>query len=78
MFFCLWCCSSLLSPIVPIRAQQSALLQKGVPCETRQLPLGDMIWVARRLDAPAPEAMVGYIIERKTAPDLAHSILDGR
>lgn len=66
------------SPIVPICAQQSALLQKGVSCETRQLPLGDMVWVAKRKDAPAPEVLLGYIIERKTASDLAYSIVDGR
>ncbi|CAM9335655.1 unnamed protein product, partial [Discosporangium mesarthrocarpum] len=57
---------------------QSALLQKGVACETRQLPLGDMIWVARRKDAQAPEVLLGYIVERKTASDLASSIVDGR
>ena len=57
---------------------QSALLQKGVPCETRQLPLGDMLWVARRKDDPTSEVLLGYIIERKTASDLASSIVDGR
>lgn len=57
---------------------QSALLQKGVPCETRQLPLGDMLWVARRKDEPASEVLLGYIVERKTASDLASSIIDGR
>ncbi|CAM9328386.1 unnamed protein product, partial [Laminaria digitata] len=59
-------------------SMQSALLQKGVPCETRQLPLGDMLWVARREDDPASEVLLGYIVERKTASDLASSIVDGR
>lgn len=57
---------------------QSALLQKGVPCETRQLPLGDMLWIAKREDDPASEVLLGYIVERKTASDLASSIIDGR
>lgn len=57
---------------------QSALLQKGVACETRQLPVGDMLWVARCNDAHAPEVVLGYIVERKTATDLASSIIDGR
>lgn len=57
---------------------QSTLLQKGVRCETRQLPLGDMLWIARRSDDPTSEVLLGYIVERKTAPDLASSIVDGR
>ncbi|CAN0080043.1 unnamed protein product, partial [Hapterophycus canaliculatus] len=57
---------------------QSSLLQKGVRCETRQLPLGDMLWIARRTDDPTSEVLLGYIVERKTASDLASSIIDGR
>ena len=59
-------------------ALQSTLLQKGVRCETRQLPLGDMLWIARRRDDPTSEVLLGYIVERKTASDLASSIIDGR
>ncbi|CAM9782172.1 unnamed protein product [Ectocarpus fasciculatus] len=57
---------------------QSSLLQKGIRCETRQLPLGDMLWIARRRDDPTSEVLLGYIVERKTASDLASSIIDGR
>ncbi|CAN0494382.1 unnamed protein product [Ectocarpus sp. 8 AP-2014] len=57
---------------------QSSLLQKGIRCETRQLPLGDMVWIARRGDDPTSEVLLGYIVERKTASDLASSIIDGR
>lgn len=57
---------------------KSALLQRGVLCETRQLPLGDMLWVARREDDPASEVLLGFIVERKTPTDLASSIVDGR
>lgn len=64
--------------LVEYACLQSALLQKGVPCETRQLPLGDMLWVARREDNPTSEVLLGYIVERKTASDLASSIVDGR
>eukprot|EP00752_Nemacystus_decipiens_P012538 g11106.t1 len=59
-------------------SMQSTLLQKGVRCETRQLPLGDMLWIARRRDDPTSEVLLGYIVERKTASDLASSIIDGR
>ncbi|CAM9424939.1 unnamed protein product, partial [Scytosiphon promiscuus] len=59
-------------------SMQSSLLQKGVRCETRQLPLGDMLWIARREDDPTSEVLLGYIVERKTASDLASSIVDGR
>ncbi|CAM9249782.1 unnamed protein product [Ectocarpus sp. 4 AP-2014] len=57
---------------------QSSLLQKRIRCETRQLPLGDMLWIARRRDDPTSEVLLGYIVERKTASDLASSIIDGR
>ncbi|CAM9433853.1 unnamed protein product [Pylaiella littoralis] len=59
-------------------SMQSTLLQKGIPCETRQLPLGDMLWIARRKDDPTSEVLLGYIVERKTVSDLASSIIDGR
>lgn len=64
--------------LAAVVAPQSTLLQQGVRCETRQLPLGDMLWIARRRDDPTSEVLLGYIVERKTASDLASSIIDGR
>ena len=67
-----------------------ALRQKGVHVEVRALPLGDMMWVVRRpaadgcpgLESPPSrhdqEYVLDFIIERKTAEDLACSIKDGR
>lgn len=77
------CCTTPLDHFKPsylaVRGPpQSSLLQKGVRCETRQLPLGDMLWIARRRDDPTSEVLLGYIVERKTASDLASSIIDGR
>jgi crossover junction endonuclease MUS81 len=67
------------------------LRQLGVPCELRNLELGDFLWVARRKgsekyeegrkgsDALATEEIVlDTLIERKREDDLAASILDGR
>lgn len=59
----------------------SRLLQ-GARAESRQLPLGDMVWVAR----PGPgaaragdvEHVLGYVVERKRMQDLAASVFDGR
>lgn len=66
------------APLAVCGLPQSSLLQKGVRCETRQLPLGDMLWIAKRPDDPTSEVLLGYIVERKTASDLASSIIDGR
>ena len=52
------------------------LTQKGVICETRQLEVGDFTWVAR--DAHGGEVVLGCVVERKTAGDLAKSITGGR
>ncbi|GAA5905022.1 hypothetical protein JCM6882_002420 [Rhodosporidiobolus microsporus] len=68
--------------------------QLGVPVERRMLPLGDMLWVAKRWDAerdrPVEAAGVGpggggkgdvvldAIVERKRLDDLCSSIIDGR
>lgn len=52
--------------------------------EQRMLPLGDMIWIAKRkLSAHGPrsgadEAVLDCIVERKRLDDLCSSILDGR
>ena len=34
---------------------ESALLQRGVACETRTVSLGDMLWVARSSSDPTDE-----------------------
>jgi len=61
---------------------QSKLLQCGVKCEIRTLPIGDMLWIARGFHKKYPsrslEVNLGTIIERKTADDLASSIYGTR
>jgi crossover junction endonuclease MUS81 len=49
----------------------------GVSVEVRALPLGDVLWIARRAGADA-EWVCPYIVERKTANDLRASISDAR
>ena len=67
-----------------------ALRGRGVQVEVRPLPLGDMMWIVRRvqnsssagLTSPPPcperEYVLDFIVERKTAEDLASSVKDGR
>lgn len=59
------------------------LKAKGVLVDRKMLPLGDMIWVARRygLDGePTGEEdiVLDAIVERKRLDDLCKSIIDGR
>lgn len=57
------------------------LAARGVLVETRALRLGDMCWVARRLDPQGDEGdecVLDYVIERKRLDDLCSSIRDGR
>lgn len=57
------------------------LERKGVKVETRALRLGDMCWVARRLDAygaEEDECVLDFVVERKRLDDLCASIRDGR
>ena len=57
----------------------SRLLQANIPCEKVQLPLGDMLWVARRKRlGHEVDFVTNFIVERKTMADLALSIIDGR
>ena len=44
--------------------------------ETRQLSVGDFVWIAR--DQNGKELLLPYIIERKRMDDLGSSIKDGR
>lgn len=58
-----------------------ALEAKGVKVETRALRLGDMCWIARRLDGlggEEDEVVLDYVVERKRLDDLCSSIKDGR
>lgn len=57
------------------------LLSKGVKVETRALRLGDMCWIARRIDGMGgeeDECVLDYVVERKRLDDLCSSIKDGR
>lgn len=58
-----------------------ALAAKGVKVETRSLRLGDICWIARRLDGlggEEDECVLDYVVERKRLDDLCTSIRDGR
>jgi ERCC4 domain len=54
-----------------VQAAQASMLQSGVECHVRSLPLGDMLWVARKRGyasgTPGSEVLLGYVVERKTA-----------
>jgi ERCC4-type nuclease len=58
------------------------LVKEGLDCEQEALPLGDIIWVARRIDGggePGEDQVVlDWVIERKRLDDLVSSITDGR
>lgn len=57
------------------------LSAKGIKVETRALRLGDMCWIARRLDGiggEEDECVLDYVVERKRLDDLCSSIKDGR
>lgn len=60
-----------------------ALKAKGVEVDRKMLPLGDMIWVARRIGRDDEETreddiVLDAIVERKRLDDLCNSIMDGR
>eukprot|EP00756_Hemistasia_phaeocysticola_P001068 Hpha_TRINITY_DN10777_c0_g1::TRINITY_DN10777_c0_g1_i1::g.43794::m.43794/K08991/MUS81; crossover junction endonuclease MUS81 len=65
-----------------LRRSHTAFLKhlrgKSVACESRQLPLGDFVWIATSPDAPGREVVLDLIIERKRASDLASAIITGR
>ena len=54
---------------------QAKLQMSGIPCEQRNLPIGDMAWMARSGDT---EIMLGTIVERKEVNDLASSLFGTR
>jgi ERCC4-type nuclease len=51
------------------------LQMSGVPSEKRNLPIGDMAWIAR---SGTTEIMLGTIVERKEVNDLASSLFGTR
>jgi len=62
-------------------SMQASLLNLGVDCEQRSLPIGDMLWISRGkhpVTGVEVEVMLGTIVERKTAEDLASSIFGSR
>lgn len=57
------------------------LADKGVKLETRALRLGDVCWIAKRLDGlggEEDECVLDYVLERKRLDDLCSSMRDGR
>jgi crossover junction endonuclease MUS81 len=57
------------------------LADKGVKLETRALRLGDVCWIATRLDGyggEEDECVLDYVLERKRLDDLCSSMRDGR
>lgn len=58
--------------------------REGVRVDGKMMPLGDMIWVARRVDpvtkrpTGADDVVLDAIVERKRLDDLCNSIIDGR
>ncbi|CCF58517.1 hypothetical protein KAFR_0E03660 [Kazachstania africana CBS 2517] len=53
------------------------LATKGIKSDIRQLPLGDIVWVAKNIRTGS-ECLLNTIIERKRLDDLAYSIRDNR
>lgn len=59
------------------------LSKLGVKVDRKMLPLGDMLWVARKVDATGKptgedDVVLDAIVERKRLDDLCSSIIDGR
>ncbi|GAA5982197.1 hypothetical protein JCM10908_004779 [Rhodotorula pacifica] len=58
--------------------------REGVRVDGKMMPLGDMIWVARKVDpvtkrpTGADDVVLDAIVERKRLDDLCSSIIDGR
>ncbi|GAA5876587.1 hypothetical protein JCM1840_000818 [Sporobolomyces johnsonii] len=57
--------------------------REGVPVDQKMLPLGDMLWVARKVDGAGrptgeQDVVLDAIVERKRLDDLCSSIIDGR
>ena len=53
----------------------------GIPCEVKQLPIGDMAWIAQGTDSNGnvqAQLLLGTIIERKTIEDLKASLFGTR
>jgi len=57
---------------------QKKLKKKKVYAETRSLPIGDFVWIARNKRDSSKEFVLDLICERKRSSDLASSIKDDR
>lgn len=67
---------------------ESAMAERGVPCELRALELGDVVWTARARAGVSGaqaeawhrigEVVLDVVVERKRLDDLTSSIVDGR
>jgi ERCC4-type nuclease len=76
--------------LIDIREQwceymQAQCTMSGIPCESRTLPIGDMLWIVQGFckNAAAEEQVLlelvaGTILERKTPEDLKSSIFGSR
>ncbi|GAA6051800.1 hypothetical protein JCM3770_004979 [Rhodotorula araucariae] len=60
------------------------IARDGVRVDSKMLPLGDMLWIARRVDpvtgrpTGGDDVVLDAIVERKRLDDLCTSIIDGR
>ncbi|CED83006.1 Endonuclease MUS81 [Phaffia rhodozyma] len=71
---------------VQSRSERDAFLDKikltGVDVQGRALPVGDMVWIAKRRDGFGTgleeEVVLDFVVERKRLDDLIMSIKDGR
>ena len=61
---------------------QESLLEQGIVCESRQLPIGDYLWVVQeKADVAAAhgraprEVCLSFVVERKRYDDFASSIM---
>ncbi|CAJ1959318.1 unnamed protein product [Cylindrotheca closterium] len=55
--------------------------QSGIPCEERNLPIGDMAWIAQaqdKISGRTTEVLCGTIVERKESSDLVGSLFGSR
>eukprot|EP01017_Pseudomicrothorax_dubius_P031459 TRINITY_DN4020_c0_g1_i4.p1 TRINITY_DN4020_c0_g1~~TRINITY_DN4020_c0_g1_i4.p1 ORF type:complete len:569 (+),score=135.95 TRINITY_DN4020_c0_g1_i4:153-1859(+) len=63
---------------------QEKVIESGFPCESMALPLGDFLWVVQMtyVNGQGKDVedtfVLDFVVERKTADDLAASIMDGR
>ena len=59
-----------------VESIREILLEQDIACESRTLPCGDALFIAR--SSSGVEFLLDYLIERKTVDDLIASLKDGR